>query len=128
MISNYGTGGCSSLIEYNINLGRLAYLEDFSSVTAISLPQLNTVNFIGMRNKHEYLIWREKNGFFTALNQFNEMITWSILTGKRLYRVKLKGDMWELIRKNYHLFRADSEDITYTRAFYNLENFSLALL
>ena len=49
-----------------------------------------------MKNKHEYLIWREKNGFFTALNQRKEMITWSILTGKRLYSVKLKGDIWDL--------------------------------
>lgn len=127
-VSQYGTGGCSSLIEYNVNLGRLAYLEDFSTIVVQSLPQLNTMNFIGMRNKHEYVIWREKNGFFTAMNRKAELVTWSILTGKRLYRVQLQGELWDLTLKHYSLQRADAEDITYTRDFYNLENSSICLL
>ena len=38
-----------------------------------------------MLNKHEYLIWREKNGFFTALDKKGDLNVWSILTGKLLY-------------------------------------------
>ena len=38
-----------------MNKARLAYLEDFSTIVSMPLPQLNTVNFVGMRNKHEYV-------------------------------------------------------------------------
>mmetsp|Transcript_5950 Transcript_5950/g.7210 ORF Transcript_5950/g.7210 Transcript_5950/m.7210 type:complete len:115 (-) Transcript_5950:359-703(-) len=81
-----------------------------------------------MRNKHEYLIWREKKGFFTALNRKGELVTWSILTGKRLYTVLLRGEIWRITMQNYSLYRADAEDITYTRNFYNLEDYSICLL
>ena len=37
-ISHYGTGGCSSLIEYNENKGRLAYMEDYNTIVVMSLP------------------------------------------------------------------------------------------
>lgn len=37
-ISSYGTGGCSSLIEYNENKGRIAYMEDYNTIIVMSLP------------------------------------------------------------------------------------------
>ena len=39
-----------------------------------------------MGHKSEYLIWREKNGFFTALDGQGDLLTWSLVTGKLLYR------------------------------------------
>ena len=43
------------------------------------------INMVGMGQRHEYLIWRHKNGFFTALDKQGELYTWSLLTGKLLY-------------------------------------------
>lgn len=91
MISRYGTGGCSSLMEYNINRGRIAFMEDFNSIQTISLPQKNILNFLGMNNKHEYLIWREKGGFFTALGRKGVLVTWSMVSGKLLYSYRPEG-------------------------------------
>ena len=60
-------------------------MEDYSTIVTIPLPQQNIINFTGMTNKHDYLIWREKKGFFTALSRTGELNIWSILTGKLLY-------------------------------------------
>jgi len=38
-----------------------------------------------MGQKHEYLMWREKNGFFTALDKKGKLLTWSLISGKLLY-------------------------------------------
>lgn len=82
------TGGLCNLIEYNMFNERLAYIQNFNKIIVIPLPHLNAVNFSGMENKHEYFIWREKRGFFTALNRLGELTTWSNLTGKLLYTLK----------------------------------------
>ena len=127
-ISMYGTGGCSSLIEYNSNKGRLALMEDYDTIVVMSEPQLNTVNFIGMGNKHEYLMWRDKHGFFTALNRKGELSTWSILTGKILYSLKMDDDASGEILDNYEIYKSNANDITYTRRAYNFDEYSLTLL
>ena len=33
-------------------------MEDYNTIMLIPVPQLNIINFIGMKNKHEYLVWR----------------------------------------------------------------------
>ena len=80
-----------------------------------------------MGQKHEYSIWREKNGFFTALDQFGTLNTWALSTGKYLYgeqqTEELKGDL-----DDFEVYRADKDDITYTRDFYNFEDHSLNLM
>ena len=45
-----------------------------------------------MKNKHDYLIWREKKGFFTALDQSSQLTTWSLLTGNMLYTLTQMSD------------------------------------
>ena len=74
-------------MQYNKDKGRLSFTEDYNTLIMIPMPQFNIINFIGMRNKHYYLLWREKKGFFTALSKKGELCTWSILTGKLLYRL-----------------------------------------
>lgn len=123
-VSSQGTGGGATLLQYNIKYGRLSFMEDFNTIVVIPLPQLNMINFIGMRNKQHYLMWREKKGFFTAMNINGGFYTWSILSGKLLYSTT-KGDS-EL--KNYEVYQSDPKDITYTSNAYNLETHSLTLL
>ena len=74
------------------------------------------------------MIWREKNGFFTALNRKGTLITWSNLTGKLLYKIKQSEEASKEKCEHYEVYRADANDITYTRDFYNFKDFSLNLL
>ena len=57
-----------------------------------------------MENKLNYLIWREKNGFFSALDVDGEMHTWSMASGRHLYEQNFvhqekNGDSTNLLKK-----------------------------
>ena len=41
-----------------------------------------------MGDRSDYLIWREKNGLFTAMHKDGSIRTWSINTGKLVYTRK----------------------------------------
>lgn len=51
----------------------------------MALPHRNTIRLIGGKEKDKYLIWRHKNGFFTALDDKGELFLWSMINGKILY-------------------------------------------
>ena len=121
-------GGLCSLIEYNLFNERLAYIEDYDWLIVIPIPHLNTVNCIGMENKHDYLIWREKRGFLTALDRRGMLKTWSALSGKLLYEIEQKKDASKISIQNYEVFRGNAQDVAYTRNFYNLDEYSINLL
>ena len=49
------------------------------------LPHRNTITFFGMKKKTDYLIWRQENGTFTALDKKTmELKMWSTVTGKQI--------------------------------------------
>lgn len=50
----------------------------------------NCMEFLGMDAKENYVIWREKNGFFSAVNLEGEIHTWGMASGKHLYEVEDK--------------------------------------
>jgi len=74
------------------------------------------------------MIWREKNGFFTALNRRGDLLTWSLATGKMLYQEKPSPEANKRHLTPYEVYRASDDDITYTQNFYNLKNSSLSLI
>ena len=69
---------------------RLSYVQTFDYLSMIPKPHTNQIDCVGMSSKLDYLIWREKNGFFTALDKkLNQLMTWSMVTGELLYNENL---------------------------------------
>jgi hypothetical protein len=64
---------------------RFSFIQDYNTIAVIPFPHLNLINCIGMKMKREYVLWRERNGFFTALDRSGDLMTWSLLSGKLLY-------------------------------------------
>jgi len=64
---------------------RISFVENFSAIQLLPLIHKNTIPFVGMQSRDQYLICREKNGFFTALDLQGELHTWSIPTGNHLF-------------------------------------------
>ena len=66
-----------------------------------------------MRCKEDYLIYREKNGFFTALCKKDITLkTWSLATGKLLYETNVKESLYgsESLSDYSKYYAGDSED------------------
>ena len=81
-------GGQSFFIDNSKYSNRMSFIQNFSMLAVVPYPHLNTINCIGMGPKDKYVIWRQKNGFFTALDKRSNLRTWSLLTGKLLYNEK----------------------------------------
>ena len=93
-------GGQANIIDDSKFGDRFTFIQSFDNIVMIPFPHLNILNCIGMGHSTEYLIWREKNGFFTALDKRGNLQTWSLLTGKRLYREMQEGDAaYEYVNK-----------------------------
>ena len=105
-------GGQSSLMNKSKFSNRFSFLQSYDNIIVIPFPHLNLINFIGMGQKNEYLMWRAKNGFFTALDKRNQLLTWSMLSGKMLYMEDSSQKESDLDK--YEVYQADVADITYT--------------
>ena len=79
-------GGQCSMLDSSKFGDRVSLIQSYDHIIMIPFPHLNLLNCVGMGHKSEYLIWREKNGFFTALDKRSNLLTWSMITGKMLYR------------------------------------------
>ncbi len=106
-------GVCSSLDNSKFS-DRFSYVQNYDFISIVPFAHLNLINCIGMGNKHEYLMWREKNGFFTALDKKGKLLTWSLISGKLLYNEIQTGDAHKDKLKRYEVYRADNDDISYT--------------
>ena len=85
-------GGVNNLFDNSKFSERFSFIQNFDSIAVIPFPHLNVINCVGMGQKSEYLIWREKNGFFTALDRKSNLLTWSLASGKLLYSEEQKED------------------------------------
>ena len=71
----------------------------------------NTINFLGMSSRRDYLVWREKNGFFTALTRGERILrTWSVATGKLLYEDKHQSLHNEIECDQFEVYVANKLD------------------
>ena len=61
-------GGQCNLLSKSKFGNRFSFLSSYDKITVIPFPHVNLIECVGMDQKSEYLIWREKNGFFTALD------------------------------------------------------------
>jgi hypothetical protein len=74
--------GVNRHIDFCNSSNRIAFMKDFDSIEMVPVPHRNTINFLGMRPKKSYLIWREVNGIFTAMDAAKNIDAWIIATGK----------------------------------------------
>jgi hypothetical protein len=76
----------------------------------VPVPHRNTINFLGMQPKYNYLIWREVNGIFTALDKQGEVRAWVIGTGKSIKPLITVGN---IDVNNFKLYEFNETDDTY---------------
>lgn len=81
--------GANELMDVSRESQRISFFANLFSIRMISFPHNNTVSFMGIRPKKNFLIWRSKNGFFSALDIYGELFTWSMITGDILYSEKI---------------------------------------
>ena len=69
----------------------ISFTLDFNHIAMSPFPHLNTYGLIGIGHKQEYVIWRETKGYFSAFNQYGDLLTWSLGTGKLILSESFKS-------------------------------------
>ena len=80
-----------------------------------------------MGKKTDYLIWREQNGSFSALDRKFRMTTWSTVNGKIIKSIS-NDEENEHLENQYELYKANKIDKSYTNNFTQMNKFSYSLV
>lgn len=107
--------GKSTLFDYYRDDERFAYLESFERFKIVPLLHRNTINFIGMQKRDNYVGFKKDLDILIALDKHNRLTTWSACTGKVKSQFKLKVPV---IDPSFRVFSIDEFDITYKADFY----------
>ena len=83
---NRAVMGCNTDLEYSPFTERISFMESYNSIVMLPFLHRNTINFIGMGQKQNYLLWREHEGIFTALHRDGSIHSWSIANGKHIHK------------------------------------------
>ena len=125
--------GNNTVLQFSNYSYRLLFVKNHS--LALIYPQVhrNIINLYGVSHKNDYLIWREKGGFFTAMDRRGLVQTWSLATGHLLYNltdtIYSKLDQHQLAKfEEYDVYYAAKEDESYHRDNFNSEDFSVSLI
>ena len=94
-----GVVGANDLIDFCPISQRISFMLSFSTVRLMPLPHRPLVQFLGMKKKSDYLIWREKNGFFAAMDKDSVIYLWSMPGGDLIDTKAIN-----LETKNYEIF------------------------
>ena len=65
---------------------RVGFVKDYHNLCMMPLVHRNTIRFLGMLHRQHYLILRENQGLLTGMTRAGEIISWSVKTGKIVYR------------------------------------------
>jgi len=74
--------GCQGLIDFSHSNQRLVFLSSYDNIEVVPVLHRNTVSFIGMEKRTNYMAARVIDDKFVTLDKKNHLTTWGVLTGK----------------------------------------------
>lgn len=78
------------LFEFSSSLSRMGIMESLSYLIVTPLPHRNTIKFMGIEDKDDYLCYTTIEDKFVALTPAGVLQSWSLVTGKALKTTKLE--------------------------------------
>ena len=117
--------GVNKHIDFCHRSYRISFLKNFDNIEMVPCPHRNTINFLGMQPKQNYLIWRETAGVFTALDTEGRLQAWVIGTGKTTKPLVTLGT---IVLDEYELYSCNKNDETYKQDWQQHSDMSISLL
>lgn len=82
--------GFNNIIDWNQEYSRFSILKSLNTLVIIPALHRNTIAFIGMGSRDQYLATKMLKDKFIALDRKNYLFCWSVVTGKLLSAVKFE--------------------------------------
>ena len=87
----YALVGANRFLEFSESNKRLVFLGEYGSIRSLPILHYNTMNFDHMRSRDYYLMFRQIDDKFIALDRQNKLVTWDMLNGELLSESLFEG-------------------------------------
>jgi hypothetical protein len=74
--------GCQAMIDFSKNNQRFVFQSSFDKIEVIPVLHRNSIYFMGMDERENYLCTKVQGDRFIALDKHGVLTTWNIFTGK----------------------------------------------
>eukprot|EP00347_Sterkiella_histriomuscorum_P017370 403349643 len=111
--------GCQGLIDFSHSNQRLVFLSSYDNIEVVPVLHRNTVAFIGMEKRSNYLAARVIEDKFVTLDKKNHLRTWGVLTGKIRMEWNLSANKTGQDYSEYEIYKCNEDNSTYCREWYN---------
>ena len=81
--------GANDLLSFSVSNQRLFFLKEYGYIQSLPILHHNTMNFLHMKERGFYKIFKQENDKFTAMNDRGELETWDMQTGELIKTHKL---------------------------------------
>ena len=113
------TVGCQNDIDFSMQNQRIIFQSSFKAIIVLPVLHRNTVSFIGMKPRSEYLAYKIDRDKLIALSNINILSTWDVLTGVLLGQVKKLGEGQDY--SEYEIYQGSSDDQTYLKNWFKFQ-------
>ena len=103
--------GCQNLIDFSKNNQRFVFQSSFDKIEVMPVLHRNSIFFMGMAERKEYLATKIIDDKFIALDRSNHLTTWNVLTGKVMQEYDLAEDQDPLLDfSDFQIFTHNTEE------------------
>ena len=111
--------GCQGQIDFSLSNQRLVFLSSFDAIEVVPILHRNTIAFIGMKKRNNYLAARQIDDKFICLDKRNHMTTWGVLTGKIRMEWHLKHNNTGQDYSGFEVYKTNDDYFAYNREWFN---------
>ena len=111
--------GINGFIDWNQEHSRISFLQSYNTLNIVPALHRNTISFMGMSKRDNYIATNVIKDKFIALDRNNQLFCWSVLTGKLL---SIHSLAYHLDYRNFDVFVSSGQqntfDVEYKREWY----------
>jgi hypothetical protein len=112
---------CQGQIDFSKENERITFLASYEKIGVTPLIHRNTMSFMGMKKRENYIVTKVIKGKFVALSNKGKLYAWDLITGKLV--LGNKANVYKQY-KDYDIYcwmdvDEDCEDLVYSKEWFS---------
>ena len=102
--------GHNDHLDYGPENQRLTMIKDYENMIVIPSLHICQIRFFGMGDREEYIMWKEIDDKFVAVDKHYKITTWSKINGKQIKRANICEATKENHLRGFSIFKTKMSD------------------